>query len=358
MNILLLTPTDIEDRTFGAAKRSNDLRAALMKNHAVDTLQIHGGWKFRLDATWDANRVRQATPRGFGLSPKALLDRRAVRRWVSQIVEEGGYQAIVTRYIGMARFVSKQHRHLMIIDGDDLAKTPPTGLFARAKAHARRIATLRIADAARHVWIVNPRDAKLLKNADTSMLANAIRVPPRRTRPVLLMVGLFEYQPNIDGIEWFIGNVLPLLVEQYPTIELHVVGRHRPGFLADAPSAVKVLGYVDDLEVEYDRAAIVIAPIVAGGGTQIKVIEALAQARPIVCSPFAHAGFAQDLVEYEHLLIADTPAEWLKQCSWVLENAAAAQAMADRGYLVAAATFDVRNFEAAITKTLDEWEKR
>jgi hypothetical protein len=114
-----------------------------------------------------------------------------------------------------------------------------------------------------------------------------------------------------------------------------------------------VRGFVADLAPEYDRAQLVIAPVFNGGGTQIKVIDALAHGRPLVTSEFAFSGFALDLRETEHLLVARDRAQWLDRCIWVLENSEASESMGERGRL-AIAHYDIRSMMATVRQTVSE----
>ena len=90
-------------------------------------------------------------------------------------------------------------------------------------------------------------------------------------------------------------------------------------------------GFVTDLAAEYDEASLVVAPILSGSGTQIKVLDALAHGRPLVASTFAHAGFGHDLHDEEHLLVAGDETQWIDCCSRVLADPESAAAMARRG---------------------------
>ncbi|RYZ58015.1 MAG: glycosyltransferase, partial [Proteobacteria bacterium] len=156
----------------------------------------------------------------------------------------------------------------------------------------------------------------------------------------LLMVGLLEHAPNAVGLRRFVDEVLPSVRERVPGAELHAVGFHGVNFASTFGSAVDVpglvlRGFVEDLAQEYARASVVIAPIFTGGGTQIKVIDALAHERPLVASPFAYGGFAADLKAPDHLRVARDPAEWIEHCVALLKDPAAAEALAARGHRAA-----------------------
>jgi polysaccharide biosynthesis protein PslH len=130
------------------------------------------------------------------------------------------------------------------------------------------------------------------------------------SRSDVLFFASFSWQPNVDGIVRFLIEAWPRVRERFPEIRLRVAG---PGssiaLAAHAHSVpgVEVLGFVDDLQGELQRARIVLAPLWVGGGTRIKVLEALAAARPVVGTPLGveQIGF----IDGRHGLLGESPAE-------------------------------------------------
>ena len=361
MRILFLTQSSINDFSFGGAQRANHLRNALIASAAVDTLIIHGGSIFKADGSWSPDRVRVAHLSAYGVSLEATLQRRALKRWIAGIIAAEGYDYIVAQYVDLATLVPQHARGRMIFDPDDFLKSLPPGVkgspVERAKLWIRNRLARSTAAGALHVWYANSRPGHVPHNPRRSFMPNVVKVPdvnrsrlsaiPRR----LLMVGLFDHAPNADGIAWFAEQVWPTLTARFPGSELHAIGRFSPELAASLP-AVNFRGFVDDLAAEYDQAAVVVAPIRSGGGTQIKVIDALVHERPLVASTFAYAGFADHLEEGRHLLIAETAAQWISACSTLLENVAAAEAMAKRGAERASAEFGPDRMIREVKSTL------
>ena len=341
MKLLFVTFSAIDDYAYGAAMRSNHIREAMLQIGEVHTLIIHGGHQLHLDRDWSEHRIKRATYDRSGPSAGAWRQRARIREWVAQILREQPYDAIVARYVGMAFFVPWSAWPRLIIDADDIVKSVPAGaatpLRQRLRLWARNAIARLVVHRAGHVWYVNPLDARGLGTGRVSLLRNVVRIPPEarsRAQPVagrILMVGLFQHPPNAQGLRWFADAVLPALKSKFPDVELHAVGKFLPGFDTELP-AVHFHGFVDDLALEYDLASLVIAPIESGGGTQIKVIDALAHRRPLAVSAFAHAGFATELLPSDHLLVCRNEQEWIRHCSWVLSKPAEAEAMAVRGY--------------------------
>ncbi|MEP7354114.1 MAG: glycosyltransferase, partial [Acidobacteriota bacterium] len=101
---------------------------------------------------------------------------------------------------------------------------------------------------------------------------------PRR----LLFIGSFAHRPNVLALEWFLTEVFPKL----DAVTLHVIaGNHHQRFWDLQHPGVEVEGFVSDVRPAYRKAAIVIAPLVASAGTNIKILEAMAMGKAIVSTP-------------------------------------------------------------------------
>jgi glycosyltransferase involved in cell wall biosynthesis len=126
-------------------------------------------------------------------------------------------------------------------------------------------------------------------------------------RNSLLFVGNCVWGPNRRALEWVINILAPLMQEKCPEFEIRVVGKGTDAFKSNniLPNT-KLLGYVNDIEVEYSRAICAIAPVLDGGGINIKVIESLTRGVPVVGSNFARKGILS-----EAYFVAETPDEYV-----------------------------------------------
>lgn len=144
----------------------------------------------------------------------------------------------------------------------------------------------------------------------------------RPAAPVLVMVGLLTYEPNQDAAAFFATEILPRIRLHRPDARFHVVGRY------DSESAVEplrglpgveVLGEVADVAGRLAAADIAVVPIRFGGGTRIKILEAFAHGLPVVSTTVGCEGL--DVVDGQHLLVADDPAAFAAACLRLSEDA-------------------------------------
>lgn len=122
----------------------------------------------------------------------------------------------------------------------------------------------------------------------------------------LIFVGNMAYRPNIDAVTWFCRDIYPIIKAEYPKIEFWIVGKDpAPEVTSLATNGVRVTGQVDNLIPYYKDAIMCVVPLRAGGGTRLKILEAMALGRPVVATTIGCEGI--DARNGEHLFIADTP---------------------------------------------------
>lgn len=130
--------------------------------------------------------------------------------------------------------------------------------------------------------------------------------------PLLLFLGNMGYPPCVDASLYFCKEIFPLIRQSKDTAEFWIVGRDpRPEVLEMNGDRVHVTGRVDDVIPYYQKCPICVVPLRAGGGTRLKILEAMALGRPVVSTTIGCEGL--NVVDGEHLLIADTPAAFAEQ---------------------------------------------
>ena len=122
----------------------------------------------------------------------------------------------------------------------------------------------------------------------------------------LLFIGSMSYAPCVDGAVYFCTQILPLIQQKLPHVQLWLVGASpSPVVLQLACEHIHVTGYVESVMPFYQKAAVTVVPLRAGGGTRLKILEAMAFGRPVVSTAIGCEGL--EVVDGQHLFIADDP---------------------------------------------------
>lgn len=158
--------------------------------------------------------------------------------------------------------------------------------------------------------------------------------------PALVFSGTMDFRPNVDAALWFADYVLPKVRAALPRAEFVLVGQ-RPHARLDVlrgRAGIRITGAVDDVRPYLAGAAICVVPLRMGGGTRLKVLEALALGVPIVSTSMGVDGF-----EIEHgreVLIADDPDQFADEVVKTIGDAGRRQALVERGRQFVEANYD------------------
>lgn len=137
----------------------------------------------------------------------------------------------------------------------------------------------------------------------------------------LIFAGRLSWYPNEDAIQHFVDDIWLPLSNNIPGIEMTIVGKHPPNWLLKAAkkdSGLRVTGFVEDVRESLSSCNIYVCPIRDGGGTKLKVLDALAMEMPLVADPIACEGI--DVTNETNVLFASTPQEYVEQIQRLLEN--------------------------------------
>jgi sugar transferase (PEP-CTERM/EpsH1 system associated) len=193
-----------------------------------------------------------------------------------------------------------------------------------------------------HVIAVSDADAELMRSR--YRLAECASVPTgvdteyfspeagRKPSPLeLVFTGALDWMPNEDAIEFFANEVLPLVHREERGATLTVVGRNptaRLKALASRQPALTLAGAVPDVRPYMNRAAAFIVPIRVGGGTRLKIFEAMAMELPVVTTTVGAEGLP--VTPGTHAQIADTAPDFAAAVVTVLRERERAREMAVR----------------------------
>jgi polysaccharide biosynthesis protein PslH len=204
-------------------------------------------------------------------------------------------------------------------------------------------------------WMVSEADVaaarELCPDAGLRLVPNVVDVSAIvPVEPVVaarraLFVGNFAYEPNRNGLRFLLDEVFPRVWAQLPDARLRLVGAG----LELPPSTdprIEALGFVDELADAYTGVSAAVVPLLQGGGTPLKFVEALAYALPVVATPRAAAGLA--VRDREHCLLADGADAFADALARVLRDGA--PGLGERGRALAAERYSIEALTALLRR--------
>ncbi|PDV96453.1 glycosyltransferase family 4 protein [Candidatus Chloroploca asiatica] len=156
----------------------------------------------------------------------------------------------------------------------------------------------------------------------------------------LIYPGALSYSANLDAMRYFLEAIFPKIRQERPQTLLRITGRTTPEQRAALPNldGVVLTGYVEDIRALIAQSSIEVVPLREGGGTRLKILEALAVGTPVVSTSKGGEGLA--LVDGEHLLIADSPDAFARATLQLLEDASARARLSQAGRRAVAVHYD------------------
>jgi glycosyltransferase involved in cell wall biosynthesis len=153
----------------------------------------------------------------------------------------------------------------------------------------------------------------------------------------IVFIGSMDYGPNTGAVTRFCAHVLPLLLARRPNLHFTIVGRNPTAeILALANSNVTVTGGVQDVRPYLARATLMIVPLLIGGGTRLKIVEAMGMNCPVVSSTIGAEGLG--LTHEKELLLADDSEPFTNAVFELIDNPQRAAEMAERARVFVEAT--------------------
>jgi len=148
----------------------------------------------------------------------------------------------------------------------------------------------------------------------------------------IVFVGSMDWMPNIDAVAWFVTDILPLVRRQISDASLTIVGRDPTPTIRELAArvpGVMVTGTVPDVRPYFERAALVVVPLHVGGGTRLKIFEAMAMEKAIVSTQIGAEGLP--VRGGEEILLADDPPSFADAVVSLLRNNALAVRLGEAG---------------------------
>ena len=281
---------------------------------------------------------------------RRLADRRPwiVSEWPKQAIDElnaivagDHYDFVLCRYMQASQPFLRFHesmRKRVVIDFDDVlsislfesyVKRAP-GIYGGLKWHLQRRMLLEYQKRCLTLGAAlfcSDEDRKAVTGQEGS--ANAHLVPNtyptgggiRKSdgsgyinRRTLLFVGTLDYEPNVAGLKWFLDGIFPKVKERYHDVRLLVVGRRPPEDLVRTcreQPGVELYPDVPDVGPYYEKCGAVVVPLLSGGGTRIKILEAAMAGRPVLSTPLGAQGLG--CVDGVHLMLFTDEGSFLER---------------------------------------------
>lgn len=176
---------------------------------------------------------------------------------------------------------------------------------------------------------------------------------PEPAADTLIYSGALTYSANLDAVEYFLNEIFPRVRAARPAAQLTVTGRLDGVSRRRLPQmpGVQFSGYVDDIRPVIAGHTVSVVPLRQGGGTRLKILEALALGTPVVATTKGAEGLA--LVPGRDILLADTPAEFAEAVISVLTDAALRERLARHGRAAVAEHYDWASLGRGFTDRLE-----
>jgi glycosyltransferase involved in cell wall biosynthesis len=307
----------------------------------------------------------------------------SVIRAVEELSGRTTYDLLVGRHLKNSGQAGVLRRTRAIVDVDDneielyrwIIRDPATSPLRKLvlASRVRKLESLipRVVADGPCLWVTKDEDlsspgfsdARVLPNIPLA-LAQDDGVPPPQPyseSQTILFVGMLSYIYNRQGLEWFLSEVWPAVRTQVPEARFRIVGSRLRDQERDAWSAipgVEVAGFAEDIARAYRACSFVVAPIWSGGGTNIKILEALLYGRACVLTSTAYKGFAGTLREGETVLVAGNAEQMISHCVQLLGNENQCRAMGLRGAVAVSQQYSFSKFRETVLQTVEMVRRR
>ncbi|MHB8974344.1 MAG: glycosyltransferase [Pirellulaceae bacterium] len=284
-------------------------------------------------------------------------------KWFSQAVHHEAYDVIWIAKAVTAVALGWRDPVRTILDGDDFDSVREYHLLRTTPWYGAKLCNyvnlIKLASWERllprwfaHVARCSEADRRRHPARNVVVIPNGTQLPSldRDDRPAnrILFVGTMGYEPNRNGMEWFLDQIWPRIRQTVPSAELDIVGAQPSERVLshNGRDGTQVHGFVESVAPFWRSAALSVAPLLAGAGTRLKILESLANSVPVVSTSIG--AFGLDLGVEEGVLRADDPQCFAERCVELLRNIPAGRALGLRGRQAVAAQYDWSNIQTQI----------
>ncbi len=272
-------------------------------------------------------------------------------RAVEELVTRNDYGYIQVEDIVMAQYAWKEADIRKVLDMHNIESelllryaintdNPLQSMYARLTAEKLERYEMRMAERFDAVLVCSPEEQTALRHkglkTSVDVIPNGVdcafygNQSGRSKEDALVFVGSMDYHANISGILHFADRVLPLLKSVRSDLKIYVVGKNPPpDIVALSDENLIITGAVDDVRPYLERGLISIVPLQVGGGTRLKILEAMASGLPVVSTPLGAEGI--DVTHGENIMLAGTAKEFADHVLRLLDHPDQRRELADNG---------------------------
>lgn len=238
-------------------------------------------------------------------------------------------------------------------------RNPLARLYALDQVRRLERAEVELCSRCRLVLAIQDEEADGLRRLAPSTRVETVplgidmtRYRPRapESPPIVALLGSWDWAPNADGAHTFLERGWPRVREAVPEARLRLVGKRLPPSLADVgrSAGAEVVGYVEDMTVEFAHASLMVVPLWMGSGVRVKIVEGLAAGVPVASTPIGAEGLG--LTDGKNVTLAESPEDLGKAIAALLRDPERARVTAEAGRAFVRERFSL---EAVARRTLE-----
>lgn len=386
MHILFVSPNinPFDRNGFGSVQRSNLLLNACAQIAHVDVITFVNNVKSNIDNVdvlyekalynehIESSRIKSISSL---FSPWDIYSmfpmHKEAAKIIERYVEQKSYDYIVVRYIPQALYCGlMKYADKLIIDVDDdplevarftakTAKRFRKRLFHMIQFPFLKMNINRIISKINYAFYANAEQAiyknsSYLPNIPFHTIDNVELVNYKNVGNKLFFIGNLYYGPNLSGVDYFIKNIFPKVRAEVSDAEFHVGGRCPEDMVKEwgKIDGVKILGFVPNLDVEYQTSKVVVIPMYSGAGTNIKLLEAMQMMRPVVTTDCGIRGFKNHFKNDRDYLLAINDNTFVDNIVRILNDELLNHLLAKNASEVICKYYTKKKFENIVLRTL------
>ncbi len=305
----------------------------------------------------------------FQSTPRYLLDTYSspMERLIRETIEQSNIDLVIASETHMASYIGCLRELPAMIDELELGtfyqKTKISGSTTQRFRNQLTWIKLRnylsqLLQQFRACTIVSNVEYELLKQMapqykNAHIIPNCVdldhyqNVTPNPRSNSMIFCGPFHYSANYEAMKWFLREVFPIVRSKAPDSHLLITG-NTAGFPLPSTENLTLTGYVEDVRPLIAGSTISLVPILSGGGTRIKILEAMALKTPVIATSKGAEGL--DVQDGENILLADTPKEFSEAILQLMDNRALRERIAQNAYQLVQEKY---NWQRVIPKLLN-----